>query len=373
MPFKIVQTVEDGEVCLSIVPSTWEINGVLRWPKKLRLANKLSHMEYSQPDSSWDRMMCLKKRELNTRKEAEDELSLMELHSDTENEESHPSKRICRTAKDQNKLAIYSQQYDYNNLIPAETKVDDITTPVSLSHMNTKSKIVVLQNDIILPAEENTNNMQQSSIIENGTFDLIHLNNPSDEKLDLILQNQNKIFVEISKLQTSLDIMGNMFTKYAASANTSNNANVSTPTNTIEPIASHDDLKVFEEKLKCKNHFNEVVKSMTFICGNSGKEKGIDCCYRLIDYFINRDLLNKSSWTGSSRKTDAEKIPLKYFEQFRKCFFEIVLCADKDFSLADCDTFFKRILKNSAQRVNSKSKTLSKHKERPKNLVYKKK
>lgn len=29
--------------------------------------------------------------------------------------------------------------------------------------------------------------------------------------------------------------------------------------NTIEPIASHDDLKVFEGKLKCKNYFNEVV------------------------------------------------------------------------------------------------------------------
>ena len=34
MPFKIIQTIEDGEMCLCVVPVGWESDGVLRWPKK---------------------------------------------------------------------------------------------------------------------------------------------------------------------------------------------------------------------------------------------------------------------------------------------------------------------------------------------------
>lgn len=95
MAFKIVQTTEEAETCLSIVPSTWEDNGILKWPNKPKLAEKLSHKENSQPYSTWDKLICIKKREFQKRKkEAENEVRLMEAHSDTEKESENNSASV---------------------------------------------------------------------------------------------------------------------------------------------------------------------------------------------------------------------------------------------------------------------------------------
>lgn len=92
MPFKIVQTIEGGEACLSVVPSKWEVNGTLHWPKK-HLVAKLSLEEESVPSDKWEKLNCIKKREFSTRAEAYDELDRMEDKSDTEMDE-HGSKRL---------------------------------------------------------------------------------------------------------------------------------------------------------------------------------------------------------------------------------------------------------------------------------------
>lgn len=86
MPFKIVQTYEDGEQCLSIVPSGWEIDGILWWPSTTSAA-KLIQNEHSLPTSKWKRMQCVKKREYRTKLEADAELAIMETNTDTEAEE----------------------------------------------------------------------------------------------------------------------------------------------------------------------------------------------------------------------------------------------------------------------------------------------
>lgn len=83
MPFKVVQTIEDGETCLSVVSSGWESKGTLRWPKK-HLVGKLSQVETSVPGENWERMNCVNKREYKTRLEAELEVDRMENKSDTE-------------------------------------------------------------------------------------------------------------------------------------------------------------------------------------------------------------------------------------------------------------------------------------------------
>lgn len=89
MTFKIVQTIEDGQICLSIVPSSWESAGILYWPNNKALARKLQKQSDSVPDKTkWDKMMCIKKREFSTHKEAEVELEKMEAVDDTDLEET---------------------------------------------------------------------------------------------------------------------------------------------------------------------------------------------------------------------------------------------------------------------------------------------
>lgn len=106
---------------------------------------------------------------------------------------------------------------------------------------------------------------------------------------------------------------------------------------------------------------------MSVICGKSGKENGLDVCYKLIDYFIDRNFLKMCSWTGNTREKDASgsKIAVKYFKNFRNCFLKVVRLADIEFSEQKCDIFLKRVLKNSTQRSNAK-RILSTHKNRPK-------
>ena len=62
MPFKIVQTNEDGEQCLTVVPSGWEREGILSWPKTTGAA-KLAKNANSLPTLKWHRILCSNKRE----------------------------------------------------------------------------------------------------------------------------------------------------------------------------------------------------------------------------------------------------------------------------------------------------------------------
>lgn len=75
----------------------------------------------------------------------------------------------------------------------------------------------------------------------------------------------------------------------------------------IKPVSNHQELQELEKYFKNINNLSKTVKSMTFICGSSGKSKGVDSCYKSIDYFRTRDLLLNCSWTGNSRQSDEGK------------------------------------------------------------------
>lgn len=153
----------------------------------------------------------------------------------------------------------------------------------------------------------------------------------------------------------------------------------------VSPVGCLDDLNALEKLLVDDKHMQRFSAGMSFICGTSGKARGTDCCYKLIDYFFTRQFLTQCSWTGATRLSDGNvqefagepstsyevpgKIPLKFFNKTRTLFLHLIIKADKDFSVIECEQFFKTVLKNSKQRVHAKCLT-SKHKNRPKNLKY---
>lgn len=185
--------------------------------------------------------------------------------------------------------------------------------------------------------------------------------------LQMIFNNQQTIINQISNLQTTLNNFTESFTGYANKESTSSNQTFQLEC-IIEPINTLEKLNDFEEKLKNKDYMDKVIESMIFVCGKSGKAIGIDCCYKLIDYFLSRDFVTQCSWTGNTRIEGNSKVPLKFFENFRKCFLKLIMIADKDFTESECDLFFKRIMRNSLKR--KVQKIMSKHKNRPKCLKY---
>lgn len=146
----------------------------------------------------------------------------------------------------------------------------------------------------------------------------------------------------------------------------------------IKPVASLEELDALERQLQDDAQMRKYLTGMSFICGTSDKARAVDCCYKLIDYFVTRDFLTQCSWTGIARASDGsettteKKIPMKFYVKFRALFTSLVLLVDRDFSEFQCEKFFKTILKNAKQRLFAKTMT-SRQKNRPCNLKYNKK
>lgn len=222
--------------------------------------------------------------------------------------------------------------------------------------------------------------MAQSTVEnEDGSSSLIILPQQSEilENQKKIIENQHKIMLSLAKLQTYFEIF---------SSSTECNATPSSSVLRVEklskPINSLNELKELEEHLKDSCNFRKYIANMSYICGTDGKLDGVDCSYKLIDFFFTREFLTRCSWTGYSRPNDENKsvntpevecsetgkVPLKFYGNVRRLFLELILLADKDYTELKCEDFLKRVMRNSKQRLESKAS--SKHKNRPKNLTY---
>lgn len=83
MPFKIVQTEENGRKFLSVVPHHWETCGTLFWPAKN--PNFSDDSNANKPDKTFESYDCkLKRQGFDTYKEALDILKVMENQYDTD-------------------------------------------------------------------------------------------------------------------------------------------------------------------------------------------------------------------------------------------------------------------------------------------------
>lgn len=176
-----------------------------------------------------------------------------------------------------------------------------------------------------------------------------------------ILEEQKQLRHQMAVLQSSMDVILQKI------LNTDSNSEaVSTDTNSaITPAGNLQEIQELEDNLKNEYFFSKTVTSMTFICGSSGKARGLDSCYKLADYFFIRELLLNCSWTGTSRRqNNGDKIALKFFINTRKCFLSLVRMSDNVFGEQDGDKFFKTIIKNAKQKLNPKIMSTTKH--RPK-------
>lgn len=193
----------------------------------------------------------------------------------------------------------------------------------------------------------------------------------------LIIGNQAKIINSLAQLKASMDYINDRVLQIE-SGSLGNATGVHSDV-LLKPIESLEMLNELEKILNDDTVMVKYVKTMSHICGKTGKEDGLDCCYRLIDHFMTRQFLTTCSWTGISRDNAAAeesngesepqiKVPFMMYKKIRQQFLKLVLQADNDFTAIKCEEFFKRVLKNSKQRLLAK--TVSKHKNRPKNLVY---
>ncbi|XP_058814176.1 uncharacterized protein LOC131678056 [Topomyia yanbarensis] len=157
MPFKILQTMEEGEQCLCIVPSAWEKDGILWWPKATGAA-KLLRDKYSHPTSKWQQMVCIQKREYRTLLEAESELS------DTETEEMVSFKNSCtRTVAPKTNMKHFPK--DFNGILqPADYNFQSVQGEVPGTLVTSPQEDTGTPNTFYLPSTVLEEEMSASNI-----------------------------------------------------------------------------------------------------------------------------------------------------------------------------------------------------------------
>lgn len=86
MPFKIVRTLEKGKYRHWIVPSKWESNNIVKWPK--RNISKLVKCDDYLPDPDWQQIKCqVKRKNIPTYNDAERELANLLCVTDTDEDQ----------------------------------------------------------------------------------------------------------------------------------------------------------------------------------------------------------------------------------------------------------------------------------------------
>lgn len=132
----------------------------------------------------------------------------------------------------------------------------------------------------------------------------------------------------------------------------------------IKPIADRKSLDELEDSLKNDQTAEEIRKTFSIVCGE-GKGRAINNAYALIDAMFDRKFLLECSWAGGSR-SDKTKVCFKGYRNVVNFFFQIVYSSDRHFTMMECETFLKCVLRNAKKRYESKKMRASRSKNRQK-------
>ncbi|XP_061716896.1 uncharacterized protein LOC133524770 [Cydia pomonella] len=364
MPFKVIQTMERGCLRLTTVPEQWEKNGTLFWPKTN--AEKLRRRENCYPDPTWRTFNCILKRShLPIFKDAENQIDAMSDRSDTETENEYRNNSLSVTTQREplahsfNKMAQELVENDQENIAAAMLEKENIPPG---ENYDAAVNIVQTLEPNSLPETidlgcENTDNQSQNILILNQDVPLQQIQEDIQalkHDLKTILTNQNALFELQNKLLLKHSEFQTQFEEYIKLSSKLPAQDRDDGINTIKTSNDFDD---FERNLLDAVFKEDHKKKLRGLCSR-GSGKGTSNAYYLIDHLFDREFLKSCTWTGSSKK-DPVKICFKARERTINFFHDIVKESDETFSKADCEKFFKIILKNAHQRCESNKRASS--------------
>ncbi|CAH0405511.1 unnamed protein product [Chilo suppressalis] len=356
MPFKIVQTVEKGRPTLSIVPYVWEDDGKLFWPtEKVKNRARLARDENSFPNPNWDILDCVVKRSnIATYAEAQNELRIMENYTDTDNEtsESRPSPAPVRPAA-----------------IPPANRFENMVQNLMPSAINagaTSNQIEANDEMSCLTFFDGEQCITNQNI-------LIQKVNNQELILQNLVESVQKLTQKVSELSVQLDECMLKFVEkieQPVSVTLLNDANqVDKESFIFKQISDKQQLDNLERSLINKTERSKLQQQLGFLF-QPCEGNGLTFAYKLIDSMVSREFLCECSWSGGSRG-NVSKVPIKDYKNFVKFFCDMIRSWDCKFTMGQTEKFFKVILKNAVKRksmkdLRSSSKRVRKIKSKPK-------
>ncbi|XP_063635192.1 uncharacterized protein LOC134805937 [Cydia splendana] len=353
MPFKIVQTLERGGYRLTVVPSLWESNNILRWPPKSKNILRVIKDESSKPGTDWEKMKCnVKRRQLSSYAQAEMELEIMERQSETDvNELQHDQTLSHSNIQAHQEL----DTFDFNAY--ADTLANTNSSPKNVNNTNTHTGEVILQvcgdqNNLTEKMDTIINMIHnQNQIIENMANKICVMSVQIEDITEKLSRHEHQpMNMEVTLLKNTKNLPENESYSFAI-------------------IENQQQLDALEVKLADKAEYKKLKRHLSFLCTPTVGE-GKNFAYRLMDSMLSRDFVPLCSWSGGSRG-DVSKIALKDYKMFKKFFFELIHSWDSAFTIESTESFFKVALKNSTKRKSMKNLRASRTKRRRKNTAKK--
>ncbi|XP_045511410.1 uncharacterized protein LOC123706270 [Colias croceus] len=375
MPFKIVETVEKGKCLLFIVPSLWETNGILKWPKNCLDVRKLVMNENCLPATGWSASRCrVKRHSIPSFSEAERELGLMLERSDTDDTDREIQNSKVQCQKEYVNYNALAEQLVFKTPTQPSTSSASLHPDLDAStaaeyivqyvvnepDVETNSgSMVTLPFETQIPIETQQNNDVNQTI--QYLQKILQNQYNMEQKINILETNQKKIFHKLASLSVQLE---DGFSKQDLNKNADvvslaeSKLRFDSEAFIIKPIDSIADLEKMESFLLDKKNKIKLLTQYSFVCPKS-EGKGATCAYKILDMFLSREFLCKCSWTGGSRKSEETKFGLKKYKNILNFFFELVRSWDGTYTLTDNENFFKSVLKNSGKRKLNKNERAS--------------
>ncbi|PZC75604.1 hypothetical protein B5X24_HaOG205920 [Helicoverpa armigera] len=175
----------------------------------------------------------------------------------------------------------------------------------------------------------------------------------------LLSSNQVLILEKLTNLSTQFDELMQRISVGALTGKSERDID-----NRFKPITNKKCLDDFEESLKSKHKTQEFKKILSIVCGK-GKGRAINNAYALLDAMFGREFLTTCSWAGGTR-AEGSKICFKSYQNTIDLFFTIVHMSDENFTMQECYSFLKSILRNAKKRSTSKNLRISRQRRRGK-------
>ncbi|XP_062550513.1 LOW QUALITY PROTEIN: uncharacterized protein LOC134215314 [Armigeres subalbatus] len=380
--YSIVQTIENDDILLSVLPSLWvKKNGwkteamgrcydLCYWPQGVsgyRLLEKAKKDPKIPVDTKvLSAYRCkIKRNNFASFNKAVREQKRMESYSDTD--ESEPRKKIGKSTAAELFKQIESQpgpSTSQSSNFGDRQEDNEKEVSADESYLNIFPKREVYAEP--LKEISTSSHSQQGGANFHGTDSTINepnlhqlvlsLHNKTDEnakQIQSIKQSQNRYAALLSQMNAKLDIIATQKTRQEVPVQPES---FDTKANPLTPIKSLADMESLEKRSDNGSFIQSVVQHIGSI---HGKQRfvgdGATVCLQIIDYFFDREFLLSCSWSGISRNKKANeniisKTPFHKYDGIITLFHKVVLFSDPLFSKVQCEQFLHRCLRNAKQR-----------------------
>lgn len=180
----------------------------------------------------------------------------------------------------------------------------------------------------------------------------------NEVNVQVLFNSQQNILQKLALLDTKLEELVTRISVSVTDINQQSNND-----NNFKTIGNLQELTSFEERLNDPQAEENIIKLLSVTC-TKGKGRAYNNAYALVDAMFTRQFMTQCSWAGGTR--GKSKICFKSYTKTITVFFKIIHQSDNNFTIPECESFLKNVMRHAIKRNEAKLLRASTQKNRPK-------